>query len=374
MSDMQSWSGPAVCMDNLNNLLPRLTHDAAKVATKSRSGAIVVGNVLSQVFASTFIIARIISKAFIRRRWGADDTMLCVAWTLSIALTILACLLTRYGSGIHISELPASALVMNRKLDYASLLLYNPTLSLTKLAICLFYLSIFADPLNRRLTKAALAFILAYTVPLEAAWALQCWPLAGIWDRARHPDAVCVDTMPHFYVTAACSMAADAWLVALVVPSILPLQIPRRQKVVLLGVVSLGWLVIVACIVRVLRIRAVADTADFTWASYDIAVWSAVEVDAGLLCAAAPATKPLFKAIAPAFLRSRTRDPGDRGSSSPSSSAGAGGATSPLGSDVVWIHLPGRDYAQKVPNRLRLSIRSIPLFCAIKSPLRPRIH
>lgn len=35
-------------------------------------------------------------------------------------------------------------------------------------------------------------------------------------------------------------------------------------------------------------------------------IWSAVEVDVGLICVAAPATKPLFKKMAPDFLRSLT--------------------------------------------------------------------
>lgn len=51
-----------------------------KVATNSRTGEILAGNIIPQVIASTFVVARIISKAVIRRKWSADDTMLCIAW------------------------------------------------------------------------------------------------------------------------------------------------------------------------------------------------------------------------------------------------------------------------------------------------------
>ncbi|GME34558.1 Integral membrane protein [Neofusicoccum parvum] len=297
-----TWSGPAV-------------------ATESRTGSIITGNLIPQFVASTFVIARIISKAWIRRVWGHDDTMLCIAWTTSIALTILSCVQTMYGAGIHVDELPISALEANRKVQYASLLLYNLTLALTKITICLFYLNIFADPLNRRLTIAALIFILSYTIPLECVSIFQCNPIAANWDKQL--AATCIPMMPHFWVSAACNMAADAWLVVQVIPNILPLQIPRRQKAVLLAVVSLGWLVIVASVIRVVRIQLVNDHRDFTWASYDVTIWSAVEVDVGLVCVAAPSTKPLFKKIAPEFLRSLTAEPGD---------ADGGGATRyPLG-------------------------------------------
>ncbi|OJD29638.1 uncharacterized protein BKCO1_7600045 [Diplodia corticola] len=287
-------------------------------ATKSRTGEILVGNIVPQAVASTFVIARIISKAFIRRKWGADDTMLCIAWSTSLVLTTLSCVLTNYGAGIHASELPPWALSTNLKLQYASLLFYILTLSLTKLTICLFYLSIFADPLNRRLALALLAFIVAYTLPLLLLSIFQCAPIAANWDKqiASSPHTRCLPMRPHFWACAACNILADALLAAQVVPNILPLQLPRRQKAALLAVVSLGWLVVLASVIRLVRITAIpaATTAaaggDFTWASYDVTIWSAVEVDTGLVCVAAPATKPLVKRLAPGLWRALARGEG----------------------------------------------------------------
>ncbi|KAL1631300.1 hypothetical protein SLS54_000059 [Diplodia seriata] len=276
-----------------------------KDASKSRTGEILVGNIVPQIIASFFVIARIISKACIRRKWGADDTMLCIAWSTSIVLTTLSCALTAYGAGIHADELPDWALGTNLKLQYAGLLFYVLTLSLTKITICLFYLDIFADPFNRRLAQCALAYILAYTVPLVALSIFQCAPIAAYWDKAlsEAPGTYCVPMQPHFWACALCNIAADVWLVLQVVPNIVPLQLPRRQKAVLLAVVSLGWLVVVASVVRLVRIRAIPADGDFTWASYDVTIWSAVEVDAGLVCVAAPAAKPLVKRFAPGWLR-----------------------------------------------------------------------
>ncbi|EKG22483.1 hypothetical protein MPH_00218 [Macrophomina phaseolina MS6] len=282
---MSQWSGPAV-------------------ATENRTGAIFAGNFIPQIFASAFVIARIISKACIRRKWGADDTVLCIAWAASLVLTALSCVQTDYGAGIHIDELPDSAIETNSKLDYASLLFYTLSLSLTKISICLFYLDIFADPLNRLLTKIAFAFIILYTVPLELVAMFQCNPVSAFWDP--NIEARCLDMYAHFIVSATCNMLVDAFLVILVIPNILPLQIPKRQKIILLFVVSLGWLVIVASIFRICRMEAVSDPRDFTWTDYDVTIWSAVEVDVGLICVAAPATKPLFKKMAPEFLRSFT--------------------------------------------------------------------
>lgn len=282
---MSHWSGPAV-------------------ATENRTGAIFAGNFIPQIIASVFVIARIISKAWIRRKWGADDSILCVAWALSLVLTALSCIQTDYGAGIHIEELPGSTIKINAKIDYASFLLYNLALSLTKISICLFYLDIFADPLNRILTKIAFVYIVLYTIPLVLVSAFQCIPVAAFWNPRM--EASCINMYPHLVASAVCNMVADAWLTVQVVPNILPLQLPKRQKMILLFVVSLGWLVIIASIFRICRLNAVTDPRDFTWADYDVTIWSAVEVDVGLICVAAPATKPLFKKMAPDFLRSLT--------------------------------------------------------------------
>ncbi|EOD43279.1 putative integral membrane protein [Neofusicoccum parvum UCRNP2] len=206
--------------------------------------------------------------------------------------------------GIHIEQLPGSTIKINAKIDYASFLLYNLALSTTKISICLFYLDIFADPLNRLLTKIAFGYIVLYTVPLALVSAFQCIPVAAFWNPRM--EASCIDMYPQLIASAVFNTLADTWLTLQVVPSILPLQLPKRQKMILLFVVSLGWLVIIASIFRICRLNAVSDPRDFTWADYDVTIWSAVEVDVGLVCVAAPATKPLFKKMAPGFLRSLT--------------------------------------------------------------------
>lgn len=158
----------------------------------------------------------------------------------SIAHTITSCLTTKYGAGVHIENLPIPTLKGNLQLQYASLLLYNLALALTKTSICLFYLRIFADDLNRRLALTALAFIVASTVPLELVSVFQCTPVTKVW--AKEEDGICIGMFAHFWASVAVNMIADVWLLVQVVPNILPLQIPRRQKMVLLSVVSLGWL------------------------------------------------------------------------------------------------------------------------------------
>lgn len=74
--------------------------------------------------------------------------------------------------------------------------------------------------------------------------------------------------------------------------------------------------VIVASVVRVVRISTILHEEDKTWASYDSSIWSAVEVDVGLICVSAPATRKLMKKIAPGFMRSFRGSDSNEGRSS----------------------------------------------------------
>jgi hypothetical protein len=70
---------------------------------------------------------------------------------------------------------------------------------------------------------------------------------------------------------------------------------------------GMGVLVIIAAIVRLVRTISELKSAnnpgyDLPFASYDVMIWSSVELNTGLVCAAAPATRPLVRLLAPRLL------------------------------------------------------------------------
>ena len=60
----------------------------------------------------------------------------------------------------------------------------------------------------------------------------------------------------------------------------------------------------IAGIIRVIRISTILTIPDVTWVSYDSSIWSAVEINVSIICAAAPALKPIFKRYMPNFMYS----------------------------------------------------------------------
>jgi hypothetical protein len=86
------------------------------------------------------------------------------------------------------------------------------------------------------------------------------------------------------------------------VKSIWGLQIPNRQKIALVGILTIGWFV---CLVSILRLHALIILShhpkDRTYYSATAAYWSSIEMNLGIVCACLPALKPLIVRIIPGF-------------------------------------------------------------------------
>jgi hypothetical protein len=74
---------------------------------------------------------------------------------------------------------------------------------------------------------------------------------------------------------------------------LLKLQLPRRKKIVLLGIFSLGVFITVIQIIRILTIKSLANYID----SSQLIMWSMVENNLGISIACIPCLAPLIKAL-----------------------------------------------------------------------------
>jgi hypothetical protein len=86
------------------------------------------------------------------------------------------------------------------------------------------------------------------------------------------------------------------------VKAIWSLQIPKRQKVALVGILTIGWFV---CVVSILRLNALIILSehpdDQSFYSAATAYWSNIEINLGIVCASLPALKPLVVKVIPGF-------------------------------------------------------------------------
>jgi hypothetical protein len=136
-----------------------------------------------------------------------------------------------------------------------------------------------------------------------------------------------------WYINASVNILTDLLVAIIPVRGIWSLQIPRRQKTALLGILTIGWFV---CIVSGLRVYALhvfqQHPDDTTYYSAPTAYWSCIEANLAIVCASLPALKPLIVSVVPVF--------GTRGSTRGRGSTTAASANShrlnKLGAKGIW--------------------------------------
>jgi hypothetical protein len=105
-----------------------------------------------------------------------------------------------------------------------------------------------------------------------------------------------------WFTNAAINIFTDLMVAILPVKALWNLQIPNRQKIALVGILTIGWFV---CVVSILRLNALVVLSkhpdDRTYYSAATAYWSAIEINLGIVCASLPALKPLIVKIIPGF-------------------------------------------------------------------------
>lgn len=102
-------------------------------------------------------------------------------------------------------------------------------------------------------------------------------------------------TVSDFYsVTSSFNIVTDIWILALPIKTLMSIQRPRREKLALVFIFSLGIFSCIASIVRLHSIRIYTESKDPFYDSVPINLWSMVEVNIGIYCASIPALKAIF--------------------------------------------------------------------------------
>ncbi|KAE9380955.1 hypothetical protein N431DRAFT_477770 [Stipitochalara longipes BDJ] len=274
----------------------------AAYLTQSRVPEILFGSIFPATIATIFVLARFYSRAILRKNWGWDDFWILLAWLNGgIVLTVLNCVLTRYGAGRHIILLTMPEIAKLDLIGTICRFLYTICLFTTKISICALYLRLFLERKDRIIVWTIVAYHVIFTIPLFFGLVFRCSPIQANWSLV---PGRCQPYTPPMYASSVLNICGDLALLAFIVPKLSTLKIRPRQRYILVGVMGMGVLVIIASIVRLIRIVAEVNDAGFDvpFASYDVVIWSSVEVNTGLVCAAAPATMPLFRFIAPCWL------------------------------------------------------------------------
>lgn len=160
------------------------------------------------------------------------------AWEISIS---------QYGYYSRVSE---DCLVLLPYLNFADIakpqlilaapLVYAPCCALTKITLCIFYSRL--SPLRGyQIAVWTTVFICAgaYT-GIFFSLVFACKPIAASWDPLLFPIGVCINRGAIYIATAVIGVVTDVILIAIPIPTIWRLQMPRKQKIGLTVIFGIG--------------------------------------------------------------------------------------------------------------------------------------
>ncbi|KAJ5116245.1 hypothetical protein N7456_000593 [Penicillium angulare] len=160
-----------------------------------------------------------------------------------------------------------------------------------------FYLRIFGTNNSFRIQVAitmTIVWVWSASVILETF--LLCRPLKYNWDTSI--SGVCGNRNATYVVAGTMNLITDLMIMALPMPHILKLQLGTAKKIALCSVFSIGLLVSIISIVRLVSLMAI-DFTNITGSVQMGVMWTVIEPELAIICANMPLLKPAVARCAP---------------------------------------------------------------------------
>lgn len=201
----------------------------------------------------------------------------------------------------------------------------------TKTSILVFYLRLARNTKKslRIASYVTLAVVNVAGVVLTLLNVFQCSPVAAVFGAA---DGECIALVTLYLASAPVNVITDLAILILPIPILTGMHLPQKQKTFLVAAFGLGVFVTVVDVVRIFYLQQastdkgnglapsavpmIGDQANFAWFASLSLMWSAVEVNVGIICACIPTLKPLITHFLPKLIFDHTQDERSRSGSS----------------------------------------------------------
>ncbi|KAL8992764.1 MAG: hypothetical protein Q9169_006858 [Polycauliona sp. 2 TL-2023] len=249
------------------------------------------------VIETVAVALRFLARRRIKARLQIDDWFIFASlWPNYIMIVTGGFLVGEGGAGLSKAYLTHRQLVVFLEMLFASMIFYVFTVTLVRVSILLLYRRIFDIRPFRIITTILIATCTAWGISICAANIFQCHTITDAFkpEVVSALDGRCIDLQAMFYGTLGTGFTLDLIILILPFQQIWNLRLERRQKMELMGILSLGGL---ACLASILRIVALGDLrqTDLTYSGASTYMWSQIEPSAAILCACFVTYRPLFR-------------------------------------------------------------------------------
>ncbi|KAI1118709.1 hypothetical protein F5Y14DRAFT_397364 [Nemania sp. NC0429] len=277
----------------------------------SDSTSIIIVTAVFAGLAVLFVLLRLRARKKQHAAYLADDYLIvlsvifCLGYSANV---IVAAALGHLGDHIRrdsngaVDPDPKSLFILSQTLYVSEIFGYFP-LTTAKLSILFFYRRIFG------VQGKLFPIISLLLIVLSCLWGISfffatlfiCYPIHYSWTSAYGSpefEAHCYNPAAMFYASAISNLIVDVFILLIPTPMVWPLEMPRKQKIAVVGIFLLGGFVVAITAIRVWVFLytgpKVEETQDITYGFGGVIRWSQLEICIAIICACLPTLRVIF--------------------------------------------------------------------------------
>ncbi|CZT48432.1 uncharacterized protein RSE6_09120 [Rhynchosporium secalis] len=274
---MSSTFSQAVAVATRAAVVPKLSPEEFAARAAESNLPFILGMIIPFfVLAFLAVMARMYVRFMVVKVMGIDDYIMLAAMACSCVAMGIFCWQTPHSLGRHQNTVSVADMITHRKAN----LIYSTVgavlgLHLVKLVFAF----------------CSCVFLVLFTVACWGTLVFWCLPVRAFWDVSlrRLPSTYCypIDQFTNVsLMNTSFNIATDVLLASLPVHVIWNLQINHRQKVSLIGVLSLGYAAVALGVVKAIKQVQLLTDNDATW-SQSVQMWGYVQLNVSIIASRA---------------------------------------------------------------------------------------
>ncbi|KAF2829370.1 hypothetical protein CC86DRAFT_188779 [Ophiobolus disseminans] len=224
-------------------------------------------------------------------------------WRTSFLLQTCAIGGVHWGTGRHMTDLTDEERYKAMRYWWLCYIGYCLAMVASKTSIGLFLLRVTVKPIHKWIIYCAMGITVLTGGVFFFVTLFQCTPISFFWTRATSnapKDGFCVPIdviIALTFLYSACAIISDFTFAILPIFLVWGLNMPVRNRVMLVPVLGMAC---VASIAVTVRLGYVMDfkNPDFLYATVDVAIWSDIEQGLAITAGSCATLRPLYRQIA----------------------------------------------------------------------------
>ncbi|SMY24383.1 unnamed protein product [Zymoseptoria tritici ST99CH_1A5] len=267
--------------------------------SKTRGEALLVLLIIFSILVVAAVIARFYSRIVVKKWYGLDDTMIALALLFTLGMNTSVILANRrYGWNRHIWDIQPGDIQNANIVAFSAKLLFVQAATFTRISLICFYYRLVRDSgidWFIWVLHGGMFFVIGLGIAFTCIGIWLCSPVQAYWVFPPIAGSKCMDEGTTTLTIGIFNCLADLTTTLLPIPLVMRLKMPLKQRIEVCFLLGLGFVVTIAGIVRTYFIwKSLIDSWDTTWYSYPLWIAAAIEIDVAVICACAPALKPLI--------------------------------------------------------------------------------